>query len=175
MQSPEEKLKQINSPKEDREQVPDRYTFEIDIKDSRGKQYRGSFTTKAPTIADLINIGRLKASYLPEGAVDDPAAAGFNHMVCHLAVVLVSKPTWWVPHQFYSAEPLLAVHKEVTAYETRFLGHGQGSRAGSEDDSGQGSGPEMDRESDLEPEVQSAPERSETIISNRKGGPGTDR
>lgn len=183
MQSPEEKLKEITGSRkeaQEQEQVPDRYTFEIDVTDSRGKRFQGRFTTRAPTIEDMINVGRLKAAFLPEGAVDDPVSATLNHMTCHLAVVLESKPSWWNPYKFYTSDPLVAVHREVAAYEARFLGTGQESGAESGEDpsrdgsgQSQGSGRGVDRGPDVERSVQAPAERSETIVSNRKGSPGT--
>lgn len=171
MDSPEARLKSFSesdSKESGPKEVKDRYPFTIDVTDARGKQWRGDFVAKAPTLADMINIGRLKASYLPQGAIDDPAAAGITEMICHLAVVLVEKPSWWKPLEFHDVAALYAVYEEVTAYERRFRGEPDSNPARVPETDQDRPGDSLDGPPDLGRQVQSAPERSETIVSNRK-------
>lgn len=164
MQSPEEKLKSFSA----EEPVSDRYSFTVDVTDPRGKRWYGHFVAKAPTLGEMVDIGRLKASYLPEGAVDDPSAAMINEMICRLAYCLVEKPTWWNPVQFTDVAPLSAVYEEVTAFHRRFRGEKDPKQNRSASEDQDRSGDTVAGQADLGRKVRPAAERSETIVSNRE-------
>lgn len=99
--------------------------FEIDCTDTRGNRYRGRFHYRVPTLGQTIEIGRMKAAYLPNGAATDRTAALLVEQICYLHITL-QKPTpaWWKPFELYDALPVSTLYAEAISYEARFLGVG---------------------------------------------------
>lgn len=110
----------------EKEELPPITHIELDCVDSRGHRYRGTFIFKVPTIGDQIEIGQMKARYLPQGSAADANAALLNEMVCFLEVTLQKpRPEWWKPFELYDSLPVTRVYAEALKYERRFLGRGQ--------------------------------------------------
>lgn len=97
-------------------------TLSIDAKDTRGKRYKASFVYKVPTIGEQIEIGRLKAAYLPQGAAADRNAQLLVEQICYLEVSIqkTDLPAWWKPFELYDAAPVTALYAEAIKYERRF-------------------------------------------------------
>jgi len=100
--------------------------FSIDVEDSFGKRWRGDFVYKVPNIGEQIKIGRLKANYLAANATADLNAMGLVEVICYLQITLTEKPKWWKPFELYDFSPVMAVYREVTAHEAKFLGRSAG-------------------------------------------------
>lgn len=98
------------------------HSFTIDVKDKRGKAWKGKFTFRVPSLGDQIKIARMKAGLLPGGAQIDPNGALIAEMMAYCQVCFTVKPTWWQPARFYDPVPLIAAYKEARSYEDRFLG-----------------------------------------------------
>lgn len=124
MKSPEEMLREMDESRD--EQAPDQISpikiIKLDVKGSRGKRYSGEFTFHVPNIGDQIRIGKLKAEYLPNGAMADPNAGMLVEQTCYLAVTIRKAPKWWQPFALYDAAPISALYAEGTAYEASFHG-----------------------------------------------------
>lgn len=121
--SPEDLRKQWGAAEEKAvEDLPPLTTLTIDVTGSRGKHYQGSFVFKVPTIGEQIEIGRLKAAYLPQGATSDPNAALLVEQCCFLEVTIQKKgmPAWFRPFDLYDAAPVSALYAEAIKYERRF-------------------------------------------------------
>lgn len=139
MKSPDEVLRDMRQSEDDaeaetEEELPPITTIELDCTDDRGRQYKGSFVFKVPTLGDQIVIGKLKAQYLPDGAAADTNAALLVEQICYLEVCLQfsnkhPRPDWWKPFHFYDATPVTALYMEVMAYEARFHGGDKDSDA----------------------------------------------
>lgn len=98
------------------------HTFEIDVKDYRGKRWQGKFVFHVPALGAQVKIARLKAALLPAGAASDANGALIAEMMAYTQVCFTEKPSWWKPERFYDPLPLITAYKEARMYERRFLG-----------------------------------------------------
>lgn len=98
------------------------HTFAIDVKDKRGKTWKGKFTFRVPSLGDQVKIANMKARLLPGGAMTDPNGAFLAEMMAYCQITFSVKPSWWQPARFYDPTPLIAAYKEARSYEERFLG-----------------------------------------------------
>lgn len=122
LKDPDQLIKELNPEDEDTgDDISPVLSFTVDVKDDFGQRWKGDFVYKVPTLGEQIQIGRLKAEYLPNGAAADPNALGLVEIVCYLSVTLRKKPDWWKPFELYDSTPLMAVWKEVMAHEAKFL------------------------------------------------------
>jgi hypothetical protein len=100
------------------------YTSEVD-----DVRYKGNFTTKRMSIADLATLGVRKAQ-LNGGMHHDPDNPGhgvdehtdnFNSMISHLELALVEVPQWWDLEKITDHDLISLVFEEVTKHEHSFL------------------------------------------------------
>lgn len=175
MQTPEELLKQIEDTEkaeaQDRGELPAMTRLHIDVEGTRGKRYRGEFHYTVPTLADQIQMGRLKATYLPQGAAADANAAILAEQICYLAVTIQDpKPEWWNPFAMYDAAPIGALYGEALKYERKFHGRDEDDRGddagAAESSAGSDGGSEADGEATVGRKVQPPAKRRETIVSH---------
>lgn len=107
--------------------------IELDCTDARGFRYQGRFHFRVPTLGQQIEIGRMKAAYLPNGAAMDRTATLLVEQICYLHITLQKPlPKWWTPFEMFDATPVSTLYAEAISYEARFLGAGSnaGSNAG---------------------------------------------
>ncbi len=146
------------------------HSFEFD-RTVRGQQYKGTFTSKVPSLGDMIEIGRMKTAYLPQGSAADASAAVLVEAICYLEVVLEKdRPEWWSPLDFLDSAIVMMVYAEVVAYANKFLGRDteSGDTAGTDEEQGEPGGTGSPDESSVDEDVQPAPQRREVVISPRK-------
>jgi hypothetical protein len=137
---PEEALAKARGTEEDEELelLPAQTTIEIDVKDGRGKRYKGTFLYHVPNIGTLIDIGNMKTQYLPQGSAADVNAVALVEVVCYLTAAIqfndsFKKPKWWDPLKAYSMEPYTRLYGRCLEYEARFHGTSEEPR---DDESG---------------------------------------
>lgn len=125
---PEKLRRQIDGTEEDEDPglLPVTTSFDIDyeIKEGprRGSHLKGRFEFAVPAAGKQIEIARMKALYLPQGAAADPNGAVLVEMISYLECTLTHKPNWWKPTQFFDTGVINVVYGRCTAYEARFLG-----------------------------------------------------
>lgn len=99
------------------------YTSDVD-----DVRYKGQFTTKKLSIADLSTIGVRKAQ-LNAGMHHDPENPGmgvdaqtddFNSMIAHLDLALQEFPEWWDLSKISDGDLLAKVFEEVVSHENSF-------------------------------------------------------
>ena len=169
--SPDELRKQWNAAENDKEaeDLPPLTTLSIDVEGSRGKRYQGSFVFKVPTIGEQIEIGRLKAAYLPQGSAADPNAALLVEQCCFLEVTLQKKglPAWFRPFELYDAAPISALYAEAIKYERRFHRADKKPTADFSDNSGapNSSGDAPESVLGMGADLSAASKRSKVLIS----------
>jgi hypothetical protein len=173
---PEEALRRIEGAAEEQveEEVPSTKVIEIDVKTDRGTRYQGKFLYHVPTIGEKIHVGRLKATYLPDGAAADPTATTLVDVVCYLTVCLTfndqyKKPKWWAPMAGYDGDPYFELYRRCLAHEAKFYGRrtehsGDEGSAGSQgESSGEGEVP-------VGRKVQPPPQRPEALAGDGARG-----
>ena len=120
-------------------------TFNIDYtsKMENGKVYQGSFTSKKLSILDQTKVSRRKSElcggmYTVRDDKGDPTGQGIDevsewtsNMIAILETAIVTSPGWWDLEDIVDEDLMLAVFKEVMAFENTFRG-----RARSKDYSG---------------------------------------
>lgn len=173
---PEDVLAKTRGAEEDEkdtELLPAQQPIEIDCKDGRGKRYTGRFLFTVPNIGQQIEIGKLKAIYLPQGSPADVNATVLVETICFLTVTIAfndthKKPAWWNPLKAYSMEPYTQLYGRCLEYEARFHGGVEeprddegGLREG--DDGGEVPG---DGEVRVGDEVRPASKRQETLAGD---------
>lgn len=104
------------------------YTFAFDWADSRGKHWKGKFTTHYPTPRDLLQAGTMQArltASTPKESLD-ALTDEIAFIVSRLAFCLDERPTWFQdPLSIIDGVPLLqAIYGEVMAFEQFFRLHG---------------------------------------------------
>ncbi len=119
------------------EQLDPVTTIELTVQGERGRRYQGRFHYHVPNLGEQIEIGRLKAVYLPQGSVSDPNAAVLVDALCYLQVCVTfneqfPKPAWWTPMRMYDATPFLELWGRCLEYEARFHGRGEERREDAE-------------------------------------------
>lgn len=155
--------------------LPPRTQIEVDEM-ALGVRYAGTFSFEVPTIADMITIGRMKAEYLPNGAVADPQATMLVEQVCYLAVTCKKAPAWWKPFEFRSGDIVAKVYAEAVAYANRFLGRDKNDAGPAQanppaDSAGSGAGDEGDVVADVQP----ADQRRKTVLAHSARAERGDR
>lgn len=122
---------------EEKEELSPATTLHVDCIDKRGHRYLGAFHYRVPTLGDLVEIGKMKTFYLPQGAAADDTARLLIEEICYLEVTLQKpRPSWWEPFKMFDPLPVHRLYAEAMSYERRFLGRaqvdGSGAGAGSE-------------------------------------------
>lgn len=117
------------------------HSFSIDVKDKRGKTWKGKFVFRVPSLGDQVKIANFKARLLPGGAMTDPNGALIAEMMAYCQVTFTAKPSWWQPARFYDPTPLIAAYKEARSYEDRFLGAAVADDPDDAEESGFGTDP----------------------------------
>jgi len=146
----------------------------LDVTGSRGKRYQGVFHFKCLQLGDQVQLAKLKAHYLPQGAAADPNGMLLVEQICYLEVALLDpKPDWWRPFQLYDATPVSALYTEVASYEARFHGEDPDRRglpevSGAEGEHDGGDPPAGDAA--VGRKVQPPAQRRETLIAHSAGG-----
>lgn len=181
MDSPDAALDQIKRDQRDPAQeaqveLPPQTVIEIDVKDARGRRYQTKAIYRVPNLQDQIQIGQLKAVYLPNGS-PDPQVLSLVDAVCYLTVTLsfseqYPEPSWWKDRmQLYDVTPLFALYGRALDYERKFLGDSEDDRASQGDGqvSADQGGHDRDGEAHVGRKVQAPPERSETLAAHGEG------
>jgi len=174
---PEKALADSRAKPEEDEKKPARLApstvIEIDVVDAWGDRTKGLFAYTVPTIGSQIEVGKLKALYLPDGASADVNAAMVVDMICYLTVCIeftdaFPRPKWWAPLKARDASPYTALYGRCLAYEARF--HGAGEDHGRDEVELRGEDrPSGDAEVRVGSSVQPAPKRSETLAGDGAG------
>ena len=149
------------------EDLPAVKIIEIDVPGRRGQRYVGRFHYTVPTIGQQIQMGALKAAYLPAGAGGDTQAASLADILAYLTVTITfsvayPKPKCWDPLNVYNAAPSTELYGRCLAYEARFHGEDSQERDVEEDarrepdDEGASAAP-------VGRKVQAPPKRPETL------------
>ena len=177
---PEEALAKARDavkPEEDakpKKRLPATKIFEIDVTSEWGERTKGRFRYTVPNIGAQIEVGQLKATYLPSGAAADVNAAMVVDMVCYLAVCITfddafPRPDWWNPMKAYDATPYTELYGRCLAYEARF--HSRSSDdAGDEGQLRGEAEPRGDAPVRVGEAVQPPPQRRETLAGDGAGG-----
>lgn len=111
--------------------LEERYTFEFNHKDQRGKVWKGTFVNKALTLGERQMVGHLRARLNHPYTIEqlDALTNEINLIIAHLTFSLQEKPKWAQDlrslHQF---EVLQALYAEVALHEDIFLGYQKATR-----------------------------------------------
>lgn len=115
-------------------------TFSLDFADSRGRRWRGGFSSHVLSIRERIQVGALRAQLLagaPSQAVDE-FTSDLVEMVAHLSFSIDRRPAWFEdPGKLDDPDVVVAVYREVAAHEVAFRQPRGGQAAGA---SGAGDG-----------------------------------
>jgi len=105
------------------------FTFPFDWKDTRGKQWKGVFTTHFPTPMDLVKAGVMQARMTGSTSKDslDALTDEIAFIVSRLSYCLDKRPDWFKdPMSLIDGVPLIqAVYEKVVDFEQFFREHGQ--------------------------------------------------
>lgn len=106
------------------------HTFTVDVvSEMDDYHYRGTFTTKKLSVADMSAIG-VRKSQLNGGMYFDEDAPGkgvdketdeFNAMIAHLEISLMTTPKWWDLSEIADVEVISEVYKEVLEFENNYF------------------------------------------------------
>lgn len=111
-------------------------------------EYSGSFVVKKLTLRDLAALGVRKAQ-LNGGMHFSEERAGqgvdyqtdeLNGMIAHLELAVVDAPKWWKLDELVDTDILMAVYKEVLAFENSFHRRNKLAQSERADDAGRASG-----------------------------------
>lgn len=124
-------------------------TFSIDFNSEQdGMRYKGNFTVKKLSIADLGALGVRKAQLnggmhynedTPGRGVDENTDS-FNNMIAHLEIAIKEHPPWWDLTQITDTELLGEVFKEVYEFEQTFLLRKSANKKSGSTSNGSGAG-----------------------------------
>lgn len=176
---PDLMLKKVRGEDVDEEEglLPSTHVFDVDyeIKEGprRGQKLKGRFEYQVPAAGKQIEIARLKAMYLPQGATSDPNGALLVEMISYLSCTLTKKPNWWKPTTFYDTGVISVVYQEATSYEARFLGKSAFVQANAEGLQEQAEDAEAvgdDGEGLVDGNVPSSRKRREVLTTDSAGG-----
>lgn len=116
--------------------LPPEFSFRLEYEDSRGRLWTGEFKAKVLTVAERRSAGIMQARLLgltPPDVVD-PTTYRLAEMQAYLAFALTERPKWAEDLGLLHEEGvMLALYREVLAYEARFRGAGSqrpGANAG---------------------------------------------
>ncbi len=149
--------------------------IEIDVTDKRGRRYAGRFEYHVPTLGDQMQIARIKALMLPQGAIADPAGSALVDCLGYLQVTLrfseqVPKPAWYQPEKAYSAEPYFTLYRRCLDYEAAFHGERPLNRGAAGSDRDRDGEPERDDRVSVGRKVQPPAQRRETLAGDGPRG-----
>lgn len=105
----------------------DRYTFEIDYKDGRGKQWKGEFETKILTVGEREISGLIQARKKVNSNIESFSALTIelHLMLAHLQCSLTKRPKWAENlEELYDFSIIQEIYEEVASHEAFFLGWG---------------------------------------------------
>lgn len=112
--------------------LPSKTVIDLDVTGSQGRRYQGRFLYEVPTLGEIVQVGRLKAVYLPQGSPADVLAATIVDQVCYLQVCVrfdkeFPKPAWWPANvlELRDPTPVSALFGRCLDYEARFHGRDQ--------------------------------------------------
>ena len=169
---PSEVRKRANPAKEDKavkEKVSPIFPFEVDYTTRDGEQLKGRFVFKVPSVGLQIEIARMKAIYLPTGAMADPNGQLLVEMISYLDVTLQEKPSWWLPHEFYDHGVISHVYGRCLNHEAKFLGKASKSRRDEESLPSEAANPETeqtDAASPVDGDVPASRKRREVLTAD---------
>lgn len=105
----------------------ERYSFELDWTDGRGKRWLGEFTNKILSLRERQLVGVMRARFaggMPVSSVDEMTHE-INLMLAHLAFSLVEKPDWAEElRNIQNVQLLQEIYAEAASHEATFLGWG---------------------------------------------------
>ena len=105
------------------------FTFQFDWADTRGKQWKGAFTTHFPTPMDLVKAGVMQARMVGSTPKDslDALTDEIAFIVSRLSYCLDKRPDWFKdPMGLIDGVPLIqSVYERVVDFEQFFREHGQ--------------------------------------------------
>lgn len=142
------------------------------------RKYAGNFPFTVPNMGHRVDVGRLRTQFLQEVANVEGEAQSISEALAYLNVTLDHDgcPQWWrdckLGIELYDYPPLLSLYAQARAYEATFLG---ATIKPVDDESPDAGGSPTDGGGDVEPDVQSSPERSQTLASFGPGSHGTPR
>lgn len=162
-----------DEPKKD---LPATTIIEIDVVDRRGKRHAGRFEFCVPTLGDQMQIARVKALLLPQGAIADPTGMALVDCLAYLQVTLrfgdsTPKPSWFVPEKAYSAEPYFTLYRRCLDYEAAFHGERPVDRGDAGRDRVGDGQPVGDDPPAVGRKVPAPAQRRETLAGDPEGGP----
>ncbi len=105
----------------------DRYSFEINYTDGRGKQWKGEFETKILTIGEREISGLIQARKKGNSNIESFSALTIelHLMISHLQCSLTKRPKWAENlEELYDFGILQEIYEEVASHEAFFLGWG---------------------------------------------------
>lgn len=113
----------------------ERYSYEFDWTDKRGRRWQGSFTNEIASIYGRRLIGLTRARALggtPFASIDRDTDL-LIHMMAWMQTTLVEKPSWFADPDKLKSERLIAeVFKEVASHEATFFGLDEAEKSGAE-------------------------------------------
>lgn len=106
----------------------EKYTFNLDYKDPRGKIWKGEFTNKILTNAESIQVAVTRARMLGGVSVNsiDLYTYELSERLAHLTWSLIKRPKW--ANDLSSLlDPMIIekLYQEVTSHEDTFHGRGK--------------------------------------------------
>lgn len=114
--------------------MKERYAFDFDWRDLRGKRWRGNFLTKILTISERKMVGVMMAKQAGQAPVESLTAEAFQLIRwtswCELA--LLERPDWATDLEaLYDPTLLQKIFEEVALHHRTFLGDEATAPAGS--------------------------------------------
>lgn len=126
----------VEQAKADDPRLKERYTFEFDWKDLRGRRWTGKFTNRILTVRERSLAGAMQARLaagMPYSSLDS-LTAELNLIISHMAFSLEmneDRPDWSKDLRSVHDPALVqALFREVQAHEGMFLGWGQAETGG---------------------------------------------
>lgn len=172
---PEEVLAELRGKAHDEEEAEEMdpsTVITMDLED-RGRRYTGRFLYTVPTLGQSIELGALKARYLPQGSASDANAALLADVIAYLTVTIRfdkkhPKPKWWDPMNARFVAPYSWLYGRCLEYEAQFLGNREDGAGDEEGDDGRDESGEHEaaRQHGVGDEVQPPPKRRETLAGD---------
>ena len=164
-------------PAEDDKPLSPKTVLVLDQQSRDGRRkYAGNFPFTVPNMGHRVDVGRLRTQFLQEVANVEGEAQSVAEALAYLNITLDHDtcPQWWrdskLGIELYDYSPLLSLYAQARAYEATFLG---APAEPVDDENPDAGGPGVDGGGDVEPNVQPAPERSQTLASFGSGSHGT--
>lgn len=104
----------------------EKYSFELNFKDRRGKIWSGRFTNKILTIQEQFNVNYALSSLTGKVPIDSIQKDILitAQRISHLMISLIEKPDWAKDlTQLKTIDVIDAIYQEVDSHEAIFFGH----------------------------------------------------